>query len=176
MTKYRNAWSAEDREEFEALCEQAWKSSEIQGDRTAAFITGLRDAEQAHRSWAVDEMNGCAYRGGASVLKTWRKSQASVMVTHDGTTYSKARTWGTKRIGESGDSYQTQTLFDWLTVEELRVKAREAVINVQSWSAQAEMFYRLVALCEMAGAQTPHEAAGKIGTTVEEWLEGERAA
>ena len=176
MSKHRNAWSAADRDEFEALCEEAWDSSPSQTVRTVAFVTGILDAQQAHRSWASDELSRITHRGALGTLKSWRKSKASVMFTHDGRVFTKAKTVGVSRIDSEGTAYSEQTLFEWLTIEELRAKAREAVATAQSWSASAGMFYQLVALCELAGADTPHAAAHSLGTTVEAWLEGVVAA
>lgn len=176
MGKHRNAWSEEDREEFEALCEEAWASSTSQSERTTAFVAGLLDAQQAHRGWATDEINRCVHSGALGVLKRWNKSKASVMLTHDGRVYAKPKTVGITRMDDTGAVYSEQTLFEWLTLEELRVKAREAVINQRSWGANAALYYSLIALCEKAGAETPHQAAKTLGITIEQWLGEERAA
>jgi hypothetical protein len=169
--KHRYKWSPLETDECEAVYAEAWESSDRQSERTDALMAKLNGAVQAQRSWAVEELDTLSRIGGASRLKSWMKAQASVMITHDGRIFAKPKTVGVTRLDDEGAPYSEQTLFDWMTVEELRAKAREAVKVARSWSASVEMFYQLIGMCEAAGANTPAEAAIKLGTTVEAWLD-----
>lgn len=163
------SWSPEEREEFEAACVEAWRSSDRQGERTEAFIDALRDARQAHRFWAGDVLEEALRTGASSILKNWSKRQR-ILVTFEGQVVSRPRMVGRRRDDGEGRGYTEQALLDSFTLDELRSKRTEYLTQIKAYRQNIAVLDELIALCEATGCATPAEAARSLGTTVDAWL------
>lgn len=175
----RNAWSAEERVEYDVLCNEAWYCSRFTGPRTERYVELLRDAEQAWRYFAMDCLDNAVYRGAAAQLKAWRCRQRKgrIAVSYEGKVLATRRVIGSVIIDDDGTPMHTQGLFDYLTWEQLEVKAQEYVGNIRAFKLNLYAVLRLLELRDLApGAHTPAEAAQRLGTTIEQFLGGENAA
>jgi hypothetical protein len=172
----RQSWSPEEKDEYEALCREAWDSSDSTKDRTEEFLKLLQDAAQARRIFARDILREIEMAGAAALLKRWNKQTSRVAVAYDGRILSKPRTVGTTRADELGKRYAVQTLFDLMTFDEIERKVREYQKQVSSYKENIHLAETLLALRRKApGAQTPAEACARLGTTVEAYLAEEAA-
>lgn len=166
------AWDREAREEFDAARREAWQYSDRQSERNDRYIEILRDGVQAQRRWAKEALAEAQRTGGAAQLKTWHRQQRTVAVAFDGEVITKSRTVGVRRRDEDGESYDTQTLFDFTTWEELDQKRAEILRVVRAYNSTVAMIDRLLALHDVIPAATnPAEAAKAMGTSLDEWLE-----
>ncbi len=177
----RNAWTEEDRAQYELICQQAWAISRSQAERTDEFLRLMRDAEQAHRFFAVDSMHTAMRTGAAAQLKSWsdRQRTGRIPVRYDGRVISQRRTLGTTYVDSEGNAVPTQGLFDFWTREQLEAKAADYAANIRAYRVNLSTIMRLLDLLDGApGALTPAEAALRLGTTVEDVLvaEGKVAA
>jgi hypothetical protein len=147
----------------------SWSASDRSGERTERLLSGVRDGIQARRVWANIALEEAARIGLASFLKGFYKRDRAA-ISHDGEVLSKPRTIGAKRSDGDGNEYHTQSLFDYLTVDELRAKRREYLAQIHSYKGNLALADKLIALCEAAGCATPQLAASALGTSVDEWL------
>lgn len=172
----RQSWSPEEKDEYEALCREAWESSESTKARTDEFLRLLHDAEQARRLFAIDTLRDIEAIGAASLLKRWNKSSNRVAVAYDGRVLSKPRTVGTTRADDSGNRYAVQALFDYMSFDEIEAKVSEYLRQVSAYRENIYLGTRLLELRDQApGALTPAEACARLGTTVEAYLAADAA-
>lgn len=174
----RNAWSDDERVEYDLLCDVAWHYSRKSGERNARYIELLRDAEQAQRYFAKDCLDDAVHIGAASHLKSWRARQqrGRIPVSYEGKILSARRVIGTTEINEDGDAAYTQELFDFFTWEQLEAKAQEYVRNIRAYRFDLDVVLRLLELRDLVPeAGTPAEAVEHLGTTIEEFLGGAAA-
>ena len=82
----RNAWSADERAEYDILCAEAWWYGTSTRERTERYVEMLRDAEQAHRFYAKDCLDDALHRGAAAQLTSWstRQKAGRIAVSHEG--------------------------------------------------------------------------------------------
>lgn len=170
MSKYKNIWSAEERAEYGALVDEAWRSGKSTRERGEAFLKGLRDASQAHRTWADDVMLDAITRGSTSIIKADYKRAHQVAVVNGGRSIEKSRVIGIRRRTRSGAQSFEQTLFDYVTVEELDVKRGEYLANALAYSDNIAVIDKLLALCSAGNSDVPASAAANLRTTVDAWL------
>lgn len=164
-------WDEDDRAEYDAACREAWESGDSTRQRINSFLSMLHDAIQAHRPWAHEVEREALRRGAGSLLNRWNKAKNQIPVAYDGRVLSKPRSIGTRRTDESGDSYSTQTLFDFMDWSELAEKKREYLIQVKAYTANVAVIDRLLALHELVPtASNPADACKQLNTTVETWL------
>lgn len=168
-------FTKKDEDEFEAACKDAWESSEISGERYAKFVEFIEDSIQAHREWGIWTQRMIMHAGAANVLKSWKKSQETVVYLASSGPKTKSQVWGVKRLSGEGVEYETQVLFTMLTVDELQVKKFEQLRLSKTYSESAQMFSALIDFCLAFGARTAEEAAIKSGISVQDWLEGKAA-
>lgn len=170
-------WSPEECEAYDALCAEAWASSETTRGRTEAYLAMVDDAVQAHEFFARDVEADFRQRGASAQLKAWRKRQQTVVVSYEGKLLTKPRTIGTRRTDADGRTYATQELFDFNTWDEIEAKVREYIKQAQAYSVNIAIGTRLLELRDAApGAATPAEAVVQLGTTIEAWLGDDEAA
>lgn len=171
----RNAWTADDRAEHDLICYEAWHRSTAQNVRTDAYLALLQDAEQAHRYFAMDCLNTATRTGAANQLKAWNNRQRPnvVAVSYKGDELSKRRSIGSSLVDEEGNRLPTQTLFDYMTREQLEQKANEYATNIRAYRSNLHVIVRLLDLMDEApGAATPADAASTLGTSLEDYLAG----
>lgn len=175
MSKYRKGWGEKDNEEFDALYAEVAKIKRVD-QRVHTFIKGVADGVQAHRRWAIDVEADMRYRGAQSLLKSEEsKSPANtIAVAYDGRVLDKPRVLGTVKRDTEGNRWNERTLFDFMTVAELREKRQEFIRVLNSYGDNVAMVDKLLALCEMAECDSPTDAAKKLGTTVDAWMGSER--
>lgn len=170
-------WPPEDRDEYEVACNEAWDSAEGTRERGSRFLEIVRDAAQAHRIWACDLLSQFMEAGAQAELKRWRKAnQKVVAVSHDGRILSRPRVVGVRIQNEDGVA-NIQTLYDYMTFEQIEQKVAEFLRQVSAYRDNIFVATLLLELRELApGATTPHEAAERLGTTVDIWLDQRTAA
>jgi hypothetical protein len=169
----RNAWSDEDKAEHDLICHESVQISPSTAGRTEAYLSRLRDAEQSHRYFALDCLQAAVHDGAAKQLKAWqdRQRQGRIAVRFDGKDISKRRIIGATAVDDEGNSFATQTLFDFMTREQLQEKVREYAINIEAFKTNLYTAVRLLELMDHApGAATPAEAARVLGTSLEDYL------
>lgn len=167
----RSAWTPEERDEFDAIVAESVESSVNQAIRTNYFLARIRDAEQAQRFFAADVLHDAERRGAASILKAALKANTTVLVSHEGKVLTKPRMIGTQRRDLDGRTYSEQTLFDYMTWDELVAKRREYLRQIDSYDANVATVDKLLALRDLAPeAINPISAVQMLGTTLERWL------
>jgi hypothetical protein len=173
----QKTWTAEDRDEFDRICYESEAEGESTGERAQFMGDKIDDAVQAHRVFARDAHREALTRGYLSIFKGWQKSQQKpVVVAHDGQLLNKPRVIGTNRARDDGSVYYQQTMFDFMTWEELAKKRYEYLTQIRAYRGNVATVDKLLALRELApNANTPAQAAEVVGTTLEAWL-GEEAA
>lgn len=170
MSKYKNIWSAEERAEYDALVDEAWRSGKSTRERGEAFLSGLRDASQAQRTWADDVMLDAITRGSTAIIKADYKRANQVAIINDGRSIEKSRVIGIRRRSSSGAQLFEQTPFDYVTVDELDAKRREYMSNALAYSDNIAVIDKLLALCTVGQSDVPANAAANLRTTVDAWL------
>lgn len=175
----RNAWSDDDRAEYDTLCDEAWRYGATTSERTDRYLQLLYGAEQAQRFYAQDCLHDAVRIGGASQLKSWRVQQKKgrIPVSYEGKVLSTRRVIGSVIVDDEGNPLHTQRIFDYLTWEQLEAKAQEYAANIRAYKLNLYTVMRLIELRDLApGAGTPAEAVEQLGTTIEEFLGGDVAA
>jgi hypothetical protein len=169
----RNAWSAEERAEYDTLCAEAFWYGTSTRERTERYIEMLHGDEQAHRFYAKDCLDDALYRGAAAQLVAWSKSQKTgrIAISHEGQVLSVRRVRGTIVRDAKGKRVHTQSAFDFWSWEQLEAKILEYVANIRAYRIQLGTLFRLLDLRELApGTNTPDEATKQLGTSVEKFL------
>ncbi len=171
-------WPQEDRDEYEVACTEAWDSAEGTRERGERFLELVREAaDQAHRIWARDLLTQFEEHGAQAELKRWRKATRKVVaVAHDGRILSRPRVVGVQVQGESGAS-SVQMLWDYMTFEQIEQKIAEFLRQVSAYRDNIFVATLLLELRDLVPtAATPDEAAERLGTTVDAWLDERTAA
>jgi hypothetical protein len=167
----QNTWSTDERAEYDELCREAWESAVSTRDRTEEFLRLLHDADQAHRLFARDVLRDAEQRGAASIIKAWFKRSQRIAVSYQGEVLTKTRVVGAQAIGDDGQAYVVQTLFDLLTFDQIAAKLEWYRRQRQAYTANIHVCERLLLLQKLApGASTPAEACELVGTTVDAFL------
>lgn len=170
----QNAWSDDDRTEFDTLVTDALRWSKP-GQRIDVFLAGLDSALEAGRYWAKDVHHDIRDNGTGKVLKDEAdRRKPRVPVSDNGNILGTVpREMGTRRANSTGKLEQHRTLFDYLTWDELRAKRREFQAMGAALAVNEAAVAKLLELEELVpGASTSAEACDRLGTTVEDWLAG----
>lgn len=175
MSRYKNRWGSEERAEYEALVRESWASNKATFQRVEHFKRGLMDAVQARRPWSAEVMDDANDRGLSNILKGEQKRNRATVAMADGRLVEKPQVIGIRRLSADGSAYTEQTLFDFVSADELEQKRREYLSNITAYSDNIAVLDKLLALCEAGGSDTPATAAANLRTTVEAWL-GTKAA
>lgn len=173
----KNAWSDNDRNEFDSLVGDAL-AVPVVADRRAVFLTGLGRALADHqcpasRCWAVDVNAEIRNEGADKILKREQEQRKPrVPVASDGTIIGRMpREVGQRNRDEDGKVTHARGLFDFLGWDDIRRKIDEYVRNRRSLDTDIFALRRLLTLQEMVpGTATPAEACEQLGITVEEFL------
>jgi len=175
MSRYKNRWGTEERAEYEALVRESWASHRSTFQRVEFFKHGLLDAIQAHRPWASEVSDDAQNRGLSNILKGEQKRARATVVMADGRQVEKPQVIGIRRLAADGTAYTEQTLFDFVSIEEIEQKRREYLTNITAYSDNVAVLDKLLALCEAGHSNVPATAAANLRTTVAAWL-GQQAA
>lgn len=173
MTK--RTWPADQKDEYDRICQEAWDAGDSTRDRTEAFIDKIRDAEQAHRMFARDILREALFRGMSAILKRWHKSRRTVAISYEGDilTHDKllSRVVGIRNDTGQGGWYYTQTLFELLTFEQVAEKLREFQTQQFAYTINVHVYERILALKALVpSANTPAEACQHLGITIDQYL------
>jgi hypothetical protein len=128
--------------------------------------------------WARDLLVQFVQTGAQTELKRWRKAnQRMVAVAPDGRLLSLPRVVGVRIPDEAGVAVHQQHIFDLLTWDQIEQKINEYLRQVSAYRDDIFLATVLLELRELApGASTPQEAASRLGTTVDAWLDERTAA
>ena len=170
MNKYKNIWTAEERLEHDALVDEAWAAGKSTGERGQAYLEGLRDASQAHRTWADDVLLDAITRGATAILKADYKRAHQVSVAMEGHSVEKTRVIGVRRRSSSGAQVFEQVAFDFIAVSDLTTKRESYLSNALAYRDNITLIDKLLALCSEGHADVPSIAADNLRTTVDAWL------
>jgi len=170
VSRYKNRWGSEERAEYDALVKESWASHKSTFKRVEHFKRGLLDAVQARRLWATEVSEDAHNRGLSNILKGEQKRQRATVVMADGRQVEKPQVIGIRRLSADGSTYTEQTLFDFVSVDELEQKRREYLSNITAYSDNVAVLDKLLALCEAGRSDVPATAAANLRTTVEAWL------
>lgn len=165
----RNAWSPQERDEYEELLAEVCNATTDTRDRLDLLEEKLNDAMQAHRPWAFSVATQCRRFGlGKEISRFQDRNRA--LVSFDGRLLSMPRVQS-RRVEVDGElTYQRELIVLW-TWDELREKRREAIRATETYSAKVGHYDRLLALAEKApGTATPAEAADVLGLDLDEYL------
>jgi hypothetical protein len=168
-------WSPHEIAEYDAALQEAWDSSSKSGDRYARLVEICEDAIQAHTVWGEPLMNHMIHSGAGNALKNWAKRQERYMVPRNFGEVSKPRIIGVKRKDADGKTYHTQSLFEFLTLQELRDKLAENLTLARTFNENAAVCSALISFCEFYKANSVDEASRISGIPMQEWLMGATA-
>lgn len=165
----RNAWSPEERDEYEELLAEVVNASNDTTERLDLLETKLADAQQAHRPWAFSVARQCQRFGlGKEITRFQDRNRA--LVSFDGRLLSMPSVQSRRVEVDGVATYQRELIVLW-TWEELRSKRREAIRSSETYTAKVNHYDRLLALAEKApGTATPAEAADVLGLDLDEYL------
>ncbi len=171
-------WPQDDRDEYEVACAEAWDYAEGTRGRAERLVELIEDGVQAQRLWARDLLSQFVQRGAESELKTWRKrTQRVVAIAHDGRVLNRPRVVGVVRQADDGARFSDQTLYDFLTWEQIEEVRAGHLRQISAYRDNVYIESLLLELRELApGTATPGEAADRLGTTVDAWLDQRTAA
>jgi hypothetical protein len=172
-----SSWSEADRDEYREMCHLAHSMVESQTDRIDRYIDGLDGALATNRMWARDVERELIRVGAIKEMSFYAKSiRPRVAVSFEGERLTKARVVGGQYTDAEGRKYSAQTLFDYLTFEQIRDKAHEYIANIRAHQANLALATRLLLLAdEVPEALTPHDALATLGVSMQEWLDGPQA-
>jgi hypothetical protein len=165
----RNAWSPQERDEYEELLAEVCNATNDTRERLDLFEEKLADAQQAHRPWAFSVARQCQRFGlGKEISRFQDRNRA--LVSFDGRLLSMP-TVQSRRVEVAGEvTFQRELIVLW-TWAELRDKRAEAIRASETYTAKVGHYDRLLALEEKApGAATPAEAADQLGLDLDEYL------
>jgi hypothetical protein len=166
-----NNWSPEERQEFAAICARAWAAATTSAGRRTEFIKLIAQARAAGKFFASDIQTEASNRGHEAILKSWHKAHNRIPVSYGGTVLIKPRMVGTKVLTSTGQIVDTQSLFDYLTWEQLEAKAVEYRLNIAAFKADLYTVEKLLDLRnKVPYAANPAAACAVLGTTVEDYL------
>lgn len=124
----RNAWSPEERVEYDMLCAEALWYGMSTRERTDRYIAMLRDDEQAHRFYAKDCLDDALYRGAAAQLTSWRTRQKTgrIAVSHEGKVLSVRRVAALSSVTPRAS---------WVTLKAYSTSGHGSSLKQRCWSA-----------------------------------------
>lgn len=165
----RNAWSPQERDEYEELLAEVCNATTDTRERLDLFEEKLNDAQQAQRGWAYSVSQQCRRFGlGKEISRFQDRNRA--LVSFDGRLLSMPRVQS-RRVEVNGElTYQRELIVLW-TWDELRSKRAEAIRSSETYTAKVGHYDRLLALQDKApGAATPAEAAEELAIDLDEYL------
>jgi hypothetical protein len=166
----RNAWSAEERDEFDETLALVVGSADPTGERVDRMEQLVAGAVQAHRTWAVDVEREARRIGFASLIKAYLKRTRVVFLNREAMV-DKPRVVGFKRTSTDGVVYDVQALLETATFDELRAKRREAIRTMRSYRDSIALFDALLTLAEIyPDAATVAEALVAHGMSLDDFL------
>jgi hypothetical protein len=176
----KGSWSDDDRTEYENLVAEALRHEPVP-ERVDVFLNGapglgldgFDKALKAGKSWAEDVLSDWKRDGAERLLsREHTRLRPPVPVTRKGRLLGKARhPAGYKKRDDSGKRTYAQTLFDFLTWEQLREKAVEIQASMSSQSVRLAAIQKLLTLQLMVpDAANPAEACEALGMSIEEFL------
>lgn len=165
----RNAWSPEERDEYEELLAEVCNATTDTRERLDLFEEKLADAQQAHRPWAFSVARQCQRFGlGKEITRFQDRNRA--LVSFEGRLLSLPMVQS-RRVEVAGEMTHQRELIVLWSWAELRDKRAEAIRSSETYTAKVGHYDRLLALEEKApGAATPAEAADQLGLDIDEYL------
>lgn len=94
------AMTTEERAEFEALVSEVMAAHKTTGDRADALLDGLRDARQAHKSWASHVLDDATHDGLAKVIRSASRKKRCSYKAKKGAVVDLASVGGVRREGQ----------------------------------------------------------------------------
>lgn len=172
--------SDDERAEFEALLRETIgdpnNGGKFIGERAVALRDGLLDAEQAGRKWATMVLDDALIDGLSKLAKGWLKRLSVVLVAFDGTVVGKATRVGRKVKRNDGTEAWQQALIHDMTWAEVAAWIDNLAAQQRALGATRQMGYRILELQEaVPDSLGPADAARRLGTTVEAWIEASAA-
>jgi hypothetical protein len=175
----QDAWSPEEKAEWEAALELAVTTTEddtrtqmANSARAADMLARIvADAVQAHRPWAFDVQRTALHDGLNKMVKEWRKKIRIVGADDDEKTVDRPGVIGVVRAGEDGEKWVQQVLIQTATFDELRAKRKEYAKQVAAFKDNifiVDKLLRLQAMCPVAA--TPQEACDLLGIDLGEYM------
>jgi hypothetical protein len=171
----RNAWSAQEKDEYEDLLADICNASNDTSERLDLFEDRLTDAVQAHRQWALDVARACRRAGlGKEISRFEDRNRA--LVSFDGEVLSVPRTQS-RKVKVAGEvTYQRELIVVW-TWDEISEKRAEVIKAARAYTVKVQQYDRLLALRILApAAGSPVEAADALGLDLDEYLGKSEAA
>jgi hypothetical protein len=171
----RNAWSAQDRDEYEELLAEICNRTNDTSERLDLFEDALTDAVQAHRQWALD-VSRASRRAGLGKEISRFEDRNRALVSFDGQLLSVPRTQS-RKVKVAGEvTYQRELLAVW-SWEQIVEKRDEVIKATRAYTVKVQHYDRLLALHILApAAKSPIEAADLLGLDLDEYLGKSEAA
>lgn len=172
------SWGPEEHAEYDAMIDRVLAGSENTTERARLLLAELDGAEQAHRYWAGDIAREIAHAGARNLVTREAKARVPrVPVALDGVPIGTvSRVIGIRTRTDEGKTTYVQSLFEYVTFDELRQKLEEIALDIAGQRRNLSAVQRLLALEGRAAGSTPHEVCHSLGITVEEWLAGANPA
>lgn len=172
----RRMLSSEEREEYDALLQQA--GYDDAGSRRPSGEIGdhmhelLVDAVRAGRTWAGYVVDDDARTGHLARFKRWDKVRHIIHVEHQSVIVPRAAVMGVKRRNvETGAVYHQQVLFTEMSWDELIGTLDSAHARIASERITVDTCLKLLALKHRAPESLgPQDACDQLGLDMEEYL------
>lgn len=169
----QNAWSDDDRNEYELLIDKALSASSSVPVRVAIFLDGLETALEARKLWARDVHADFLNEGANRLLKAEQeKRRARFLVSHHGELIGKMpHVAGARRRSPVGRLEYQRVLIEAFTWDELRARRNEYAAQAKALDVNVKGVDRLLELEQLVpDAANPEEACAAMGITVRDWL------
>jgi hypothetical protein len=165
----RSAWDPKEREEYDALLAEVCAATTDSTERLDLFEQKLADAIQAQRPWAGDVARACR-RFGLGKEITRHEGRSRALVSYLGDILSVPSVQARRVTVDGVNHYQRELIYVW-TWDELIEKRAEALRSRRTYTANIQLYDRLLALRELSpDAASPADAATSLGLDLDEWL------
>lgn len=163
----------DEREDYLSLVDEA--CGDDPRPNTTEAAPRLRDlllaAEQAGRPWASLVLDDAQLAGLVTQCRDRLQRRERAIVAFDGEMISKPARRSVRARRDTGETFSQQTLFRDATRQEISEMLEREQRQVRASQVTITLLRKLLELLDaVAGANTPGDAAKKLGVSVEEWL------
>lgn len=175
MATIRGSWGSDERVEYAEMMELVVACKNTT-ERLNLMGRLVNDAIQAQRPWARDLERAAVRAGFAKEIKSYQDRNRA-LVSHDGQLLNLPSVQDRRVTTPTGEIYHQRELIEVFPWKDIEAKRTEAMKGQSTYDAKIAHYDALLSLRDMApGSRTPEEAARMLGTTVDQWLGGKKAA
>ncbi len=175
----RTMMSPDERAEYDRIFEESCLDEHGEMRRTAdaaqELLTRVRDAIQAHRTWASyvhDDLVMSGYKTGA---RQWQNELKKHKTIVNNKIVSRKDAIRLRRNQPDGSTGWQTSLLDEATADDLAQMVTAANVRVVAERATVRDYMRLIDLLDSTGEVTVRAALKRIGKSLDEFLTSESA-